>query len=108
MFVASNNCGILVGIWVLLDKAKQEEQVNVVFFCFFLTSTKSCRSSLMNKEEMGERKVRGCSSVGRASDRHAVDAGSMTRCGKGFFSQSQLSVQTVLRCPDIPVCNRKH
>ena len=36
----------------------------------------------------------GCSSVGRASDRHAADAGSIPRCGKGFFSQSQLSVQT--------------
>ena len=28
----------------------------------------------------------GCSSVGRASDRHAADAGSIPRCGKGFFS----------------------
>ena len=27
----------------------------------------------------------GCSSVGRASDRHAADAGSIPRCGKGFF-----------------------
>ena len=33
----------------------------------------------------------------RASDRHAADAGSIPRCGKGFFSQSQLSVQTLLR-----------
>ena len=41
----------------------------------------------------------GCSSlVERASDRHAADAGSIPRCGKGFFfSQSQLSVQTLLR-----------
>ena len=39
---------------------------------------------------------RGCSSVGRASDRHVADAGSIPRCGKGFFSQSQLSVQTLL------------
>ena len=30
----------------------------------------------------------------RASDRHAADAGSIPRCGKGFFSQGQLSVQT--------------
>ena len=40
-----------------------------------------------------------CSSVGRASDRHASDAGSIPRCGKGvflfFFSQSQLSVQSL-------------
>ena len=33
----------------------------------------------------------------RASDRHAADAGSIHRWGKGFFSQSQLSVQTLLR-----------
>ena len=33
----------------------------------------------------------------RASDRHAADAGSIPRCGKGFFSQSQFSVQTLLR-----------
>ena len=34
----------------------------------------------------------------RASDRHAADAGSIPRCGKGFFfSQSHLSVQTLLR-----------
>ena len=27
----------------------------------------------------------GCSSVDRASDRHAAEAGSIPRCGKGFF-----------------------
>ena len=27
----------------------------------------------------------GCSSVGRASDRHVTDTGSIPRCGKGFF-----------------------
>ena len=37
----------------------------------------------------------GCSAVGRASDRHAAEAGSIPRCGKGFFSPSQLSVQTL-------------
>ena len=42
---------------------------------------------------------RGCGSVGRASDRHAAEAGSVPRCGKGFFFHSQLSVQTLLRCP---------
>ena len=30
-----------------------------------------------------------------ASDCHAADAGSITRYGKGFFSQSQLSVQAL-------------
>ena len=40
----------------------------------------------------------------RASDRHAADAGSTLRCGKKFFfSQSQLSVQTLLRSP-CPFC----
>ena len=32
----------------------------------------------------------------RASDRHAADAGSIPWCSKGFFSPSQLSVQTLL------------
>ena len=44
----------------------------------------------------------GCSSVGTASDRHVADVGSIPRCGKGLFSQSQLSVQTLLQCPHIP------
>ena len=37
----------------------------------------------------------GCSSVGRTSDWHATEAGSVPWCGRGFFSQSQLLVQTV-------------
>ena len=37
----------------------------------------------------------GCSSV-VPSDRHTADAGSILRCGKGFFSQSQLSVRDPL------------
>ena len=41
---------------------------------------------LCDLESMG----RGCSSVGRGSNRHAAEAGSTPRCGKGFFSQSQL------------------
>ena len=45
----------------------------------------------------------GCSSVGGASDRHVADTGSIPRCGKGFFSQSQLSVQTLLQCTYSPV-----
>ena len=43
--------------------------------------------------------------MGRASHRRArrkTDAGSSPRCGKGCFSQSQLSVQTLLRCPYSP------
>ena len=37
---------------------------------------------------------RGCSSVSGASDRHSADAGSIPRCGKGFVSPDQVSVQT--------------
>ena len=35
----------------------------------------------------------------RALEHHAADAGSVLRCSKGFSSQSQLSVQTLFRCP---------
>ena len=35
-------------------------------------------------------------------NRRSTDAGSSPRCSKGFFSQSQLSVQTVLLCPYSP------
>ena len=47
----------------------------------------------------------GNSSVGRASDRKArrnTDMGSTAQCDKGFFSQSQVPVQTLLRCPYSP------
>ena len=50
----------------------------------------------------------GVAQLVRASDRHAADAGSIPRCGKGFFSQSQLSVQTFLWCPYTPARNRVH
>ena len=43
---------------------------------------------------------RGCSSVSRVSDCHAADTGFIARCSKGFFSLSQLSVQT-LSCVSI-------
>ena len=36
------------------------------------------------------------------------DAGSFPRFGKGFFSQSQLSVQALPRCLYTSVCNRMH
>ena len=41
----------------------------------------------------------GCSSVGRVLDWHAADANLIPQCGKGFFSQSPLLVQTLLQCP---------
>ena len=47
-------------------------------------------------------------SVCRALDWHATDPGSSPWCGKGFFFQSQLSVQTLLRCLYTPVCNCIH
>ena len=50
----------------------------------------------------------GCTQLVRASERHSANARSIPRCGEGFFSQSQLSVQTLLRCPYTPVCNRLH
>ena len=50
----------------------------------------------------------GCSSAGTASDRRVADVGSIPRCGTGLFSQSQLSVQTLLRCPYAPMCKHMH
>ena len=47
----------------------------------------------------------GRSSFGRASCWHAAIAGSIPWCSKGFFSQSQLSVQTLLQCLYNPMCN---
>ena len=48
----------------------------------------------------------GCSSIGRALAWHAADTGSIPWCGKGFFAQSQFSVQTLLWCLYTPVRNR--
>ena len=63
----------------------------------------------MDIDTIQTKRGRGSSSVGRASDRNATDTGSIPRCGKGFFFlRSQLSVQTLLRCPYTPVCNRMH
>ena len=46
----------------------------------------------------GEEEVCGdVAQLVNTSDCHAIDAGLIPRCGKGFFSQSQLSVQTLLR-----------
>ena len=46
----------------------------------------------------------GVAQLVRASDRHAADAGSIPRCGKGFFSQCRLSYV----CPYTRVCNGMH
>ena len=61
------------------------------------SSTNALVTNLLNPPRIC--RGRGCSSVGRASDRHAAEAGSISRCSKGFFFQSQPLVQTLLRCP---------
>ena len=48
--------------------------------------------------------VWGCSSVGRASNRHAADAGSILRCGKGIFLPESTSSADSPRCVCTPPC----
>ena len=50
---------------------------------------------------------RGCGSGGTVSNGHAAETGLIPQCGKGFFFQSQLSVQTLLRCLYSP-CVQSH
>ena len=53
--------------------------------------------------------VRGAQWVKRPTKKPGavlVDARSSPRCGKGFFSQSQLPVQTLLRCLYSPRCGK--
>ena len=50
----------------------------------------------------------GVAQLVRASDHHSADAGSIPRCGKGLFSQSQLSVQTLLHVSVHPMYNHMH
>ena len=45
----------------------------------------------------------GCSSDSRALDQHTTVIGFIPQCSMGFFSQSQLSVQTLLGCPYSPL-----
>ena len=51
--------------------------------------------------------VWGFSSVGGALDWDAAEAGLVPHCGKGFFSRSPLSVQTLSRCLYTP-CVQSH
>ena len=46
----------------------------------------------------------GCCSAGRALAQHVTDIGSISRCGQGVFSQSQLSVQTLSYSVHTPSC----
>ena len=71
------------------------------------TEQRTCRPQ-QGHVRTNKHRGREGSPVGRASDRHAADKGSIPRCGKGVFSQGQLSVQTLLRCQYTPVCNRMH
>ena len=64
-----------------LFTAKKEEKL-------YTYASKSISELQLNEDQLQ-------SSV-RATDRHAADAGSIPMCGKGFFSKSQLSVQTLL------------
>ena len=48
----------------------------------------------------------GCSSVGRASDWHIAEVGSIPQCGKGF-APSHFSVQILLRVSVHP-CMQSH
>ena len=67
------------------------------------TTTMTLKSRL--ESSIFEMQRNGDSSVDRASDRRArrnIDAGSNPRCGKRFFSQIQLPVLTLLRCPYSP------
>ena len=63
------------------------------------------KKELEKTHEGKVRAERGCSSVGRASDRHAAHTGSISWCGTGFFSQSQLSAQTLLQFWYTPICS---
>ena len=64
----------------------------------------TCLSSLGTVETLDLRQNigQGCSSVGRASDWHATEAGLIPQRGKGSFSWSQLSLQTLLQCSYSP------
>ena len=60
---------------------------------------------MRRKGGMGGYKGRGCSSVGRASDRHAAEVGLIPRCGKGFFfPESTFSADSLYGVRTTPVC----
>ena len=54
-------------------------------------------------------RVGGVAQLDERRVRRSAEAGSSPRCGKGFFSQGQLSVQTLLTVSGtVPVYNRMH
>ena len=100
-------------VHMILKKSEQTCQVwalsgknllgNSTCFCLFF-----CASDPLWPWNKIKVKGWGSSSFGRAVDRHTADAGSIPQWNKGFFPQSQLSVQTLLWCLYTPVCNRMH
>ena len=67
---------------------------NLFSKCFEPSQPLGITPGLQTHQENGDGDI---AQLVRAPDRHAADAGSIPRCGEGFFSQSQLSVQTLLR-----------
>ena len=60
--------------------------VSVVTSLYSLTEHSWSGSiAIQLNSETDEGQIYWCSSVGRASDRHAAEAGSIPWCGKGFF-----------------------
>ena len=66
----------------------------IIIFCSCLQYKVGCNATAS--------KEWGCSSVGRASDRHATVEGSIPRCGKGFFSKPTFSANS-LTCVRTPL-----
>ena len=90
---------------VLINDSMNVKSENIKFMSM-TTNTENKNNILIDKITENEQliisqmkllaKPPGWGSVGRASDRHIAHTGSTPQCGKGFFSQSQLSVQTLL------------
>ena len=92
------SCGVpsLVRYWIpvfgdalLTVNSHKNDRRGDVFVLYF---TEGYKALVFTKLTKGRG---GVSLVGGASDRHAAEAGSNPRCGKRFFSPSQLSVQTL-------------
>ena len=74
----------------------------MVLYFFVFCDGALCFEIMAARRELQQSSGQECGLVGRASDLHAAEAGSIPRCDKEFFPQSQLSVQTLLRCPRSP------
>ena len=94
--------------WWKLEKAWEEKTLCPVKG--FMPDTALCTSQRLKfiYQHSSSSSGWGGSSVGKALDRHIADAGSIPQSGKGFFSQSRLSVQTLLQCLYAPLWNCMH